>query len=97
MRNDLDKAFRALQAALLAMVGGYAAVVVFNSKADIITPPHRVTEESIPGTMAALYATSATGATLLDLALDLAANRVAEEMRELIAQDREQALPGSLL
>jgi hypothetical protein len=93
MRNDLDKVFRALQAALRAMIGGYAAIVVFNSKADIITPPHRVTEESIPGTMAALYATSATGATRLDLALDLAANRVAEEMRELIAQDREQALP----
>lgn len=93
MRNDLDKAFRAVQVALLAMVGGYAAIVVFNSKADIITPPHRVTEESISGTMAALYATSATGATQLDLALDLAANRVAEEMRELIAQGREQALP----
>ena len=93
MRNDLDKVFRALQAALRAMIGGYAAIVVFNSKADIITPPHRVTEETIPGTMAALYATSATGATQLDLALDLAANRVAEEMRELIAQDREQALP----
>jgi hypothetical protein len=93
MRNDLDKAFRALQAALLAMIGGYAAVVVFNSKADLITPPHRVTEESITETMAALYATSATGATQLDLALDLAANGVAEEMRELIAQDGEQALP----
>jgi hypothetical protein len=93
MRNDLDKTFRALQVALLAMIGGYAAVVVFNSKADIITPPHRVTEETISRTMADLYATSATGATQLDLALNLAANRVAEEMRELIAQDCEQALP----
>lgn len=97
MRNDLDKAFRALQAALLAMIGGYAAVVVFNSKADLITPPHRVTEESITETMAALYATSATGATQLDLALDLAANCVAEEMRELIAQDASRHSPGSLL
>ena len=96
MRNDLANVFQAIQAALEANLGGYAAVIVFACTAKTIMPPHRVTEETVQQTMAALYATKAEGGTQMDQALKLT-SCVAEEMRELIAQGNEQGVEQAVI
>jgi len=88
----LRGAIAALRLALEANIGGYAAFVVFSDKAETLVPPHRITQENIPATMAALDTVKADGMTMLHDALNLVEDEVAPAMNKLIDEDGEYAV-----
>ena len=90
-QTELPKVIAALHSVLEAHIGGYFACITFNCDATIVVQPHRVTENSIPETMAALYAVKASGSTMLDLGL-LLAEEVSQAMGKLIAENGDYAV-----
>ena len=90
MHNDFPEVLETMQGVLEASTGSYVAVIVFSDTADVAVPPHCVTAESIPATMATLRGVAVRGQTQIHLALEKA-EPVAQEMRARLAADGSRA------